>query len=81
MMYMVSGIYSFGFSMALTGLVRPLSGNTSYIPIPDALFPFEVLLFAFFGLAFLVASVYHFRVSLRPASERHPSYGSPSVPQ
>ncbi|MGD0478422.1 MAG: hypothetical protein ABSB29_09700 [Nitrososphaerales archaeon] len=80
-MYMVSGIYSFGFSVALTGLARPLNGSTTYIPIPDGLFPFEVLLFAFFGLAFLVASFYQFRMSIRPASERHPSYGSPPVAQ
>jgi hypothetical protein len=80
-MYMVSGIYSFGFSIALTGLARPLSGSTTYIPIHDALFPFEVLLFAFFGLAFLAASFYQFRMSIRLGSDRHSSYGSPSVPQ
>jgi hypothetical protein len=63
--YLVSGIYSLGFSVVMTGITKPLSGRTAYIPVPDGLFPFEVATFAVFGAVFLAASFYHFRVGLR----------------
>ena len=72
--YLISGIYSLGFSAVMTGVVRPLSGRTAYIPVPDALFPFELLAFAVFGVIFLVASFYHFRLGFRAVS-----YGVPGV--
>ena len=59
--YLVSGIYSIGFSGAMMGMTHPLSGRTAYIPVPDGLFPLEVVTFVLFGMIFLVASVYHFR--------------------
>jgi len=76
--YLVSGIYSIGFSMALTGATRALSGTTAYVTVPDGLFPFEVLLFTLFGLAFLSASFYHFRSSIRLMSEKQARFGSKS---
>ena len=66
--YLVSGIYSLGFSMVMMGAAQPLSGRTAYIPVPDGLFPFEVLAFAAFGAVFLLASIYHFRLGLRAVS-------------
>ena len=66
--YLVSGIYSLGFSAVMTGVTRPLSGRTAYIPVPDGIFPFELLAFAVFGAVFLVASFYHFRQGLRAIS-------------
>jgi hypothetical protein len=74
--YLVSGIYSLGFSMALTGATRALSGTTAYVAVPDGLFPFEVLVFTTFGLAFLGASFYHFRTSIRLMSEKQARFGS-----
>jgi len=38
-LYLVSGIYSVGFSGAMIGVTQPLSGKTAYIPVPDGLFP------------------------------------------
>jgi len=68
--YLVSGIYSLGFSTAMTGATQPLSGRTAYIPVPDGLFPFEVTAFAVFGVVFLVASFYHFKLGIRSISGR-----------
>jgi len=68
--YLISGVYSLGFSAVMTGVTQPLSGRTAYIPVPDGLFPFEVLAFAVFGVVFLVASFYHFRLGLRTVSTR-----------
>jgi len=68
--YLISGIYSLGFSAVMTGVAQPLSGRTAYIPVPDGLFPFEVVAFAVFGAVFLVASFYHFRLGLRSVSGR-----------
>jgi hypothetical protein len=64
-LYLVSGIYSVGFSAVMTGVAQPLSGKTAYIPVPDGLFPIEVGTFALFGTIFLVASFFHFRTILR----------------
>jgi len=50
----------------MSGVAQPLSGKTAYIPVPDGLFPFEVGIFALFGTIFLVASVFHFRLVLKP---------------
>jgi len=61
--YLVSGIYSVGFSAVMLGVTQPLSGKTAYIPVPDGLFPFEVVTFALFGVIFLAASFYHFRMT------------------
>ena len=76
--YLVSGIYSLGFSVVMTGVTTPLSGRTAYIPIPDGLFPFELLAFAVFGAVFLVASYYHFRLGLRAVSSAVPGVSSPT---
>ena len=67
-LYLVSGIYSVGFSVIMIGVAQPLSGRTAYIPVPDGLFPLEVVTFALFGAVFLAASFYHFRLSLRAVS-------------
>ena len=64
-LYLVSGIYSVGFSVVMSGMVQPLSGKTAYIPVPDGLFPFEVGTFALFGTVFLVAAFFHFRMILK----------------
>jgi len=53
----------------MLGVVQPVDGRTAYIPVPDSLFPYEVLAFVTFGVAFLVASFYHFRLSFRAMSE------------
>jgi hypothetical protein len=47
----------------MLGATQPLSGKTAYIPVPDELFPFEVVTFALFGAIFLAASFYHFRMT------------------
>ena len=60
-LYLVSGIYSIGFSLVMMGLTQPLSGKTAYIPVPDGLFPVELVTFGFFGALFIVAALYHFR--------------------
>jgi len=67
-LYLVSGIYSVGFSLVMAGVAQPSSGKTAYVPVPDGLFPFEVSTFALFGVLFLVASLYHFRISYRASS-------------
>lgn len=64
-LYLVSGIYSIGFSAVMAGVAQPMSGKTAYIPTPDGLFPFEVATFAIFGTAFLAASIYHFRITFQ----------------
>ena len=66
--YLVSGIYSIGFSLVMSGVTQPLSGKTAYIPIPDRLFPFEIVTFALFGAVFLAASYYHFRLTCQTLS-------------
>ncbi|HEV2226895.1 MAG TPA: hypothetical protein VGR56_08870 [Nitrososphaerales archaeon] len=76
--YLVSGIYSLGFSMALTEATKALSGTTAYVTVPDGLFPLEVSLFTLFGLAFLGASFYHFRASIRLMSEKQSRLGGTS---
>jgi hypothetical protein len=78
-LYLVSGIYSVGFSMALSGATRALSGRTAYVPVPDGLFPYEVMLFAFFGVVFLGTSLYHFRMSFRSVTQGTIEYGTPSL--
>ncbi|MDA4126279.1 MAG: hypothetical protein OK452_03615 [Thaumarchaeota archaeon] len=77
--YLVSGIYSLGFSMVLTGATRAVSGTTAYVNVPDGLFPIEILLFTMFGLAFLGASIYHFRASLRVLSKKKAQYGNSTL--
>jgi hypothetical protein len=68
--YLVSGIYSIGFGLVLTGATRALSGTTAYVTVHDGLFPIEVFFFTLFGLGFLVAAFYHFNSSLRLMSEK-----------
>jgi len=58
--YLVSGVYSVGFALFMEGLLRPVSGTQAYVMSPDSLFPYEVLLFAIFGVVFLTASLYQF---------------------
>jgi len=58
--YLVTGVYSVGFALFMEGLVRPVSGTQAYVMSPDALFPYEVLLFTIFGVVFLSASFYQF---------------------
>jgi hypothetical protein len=65
--YLISGIYSLGFSLFMEGAVKPLSGNPAIVVSPDALFPFEVMLFASFGAVFLAAAVFEFRRTIRVA--------------
>jgi hypothetical protein len=77
--YLVSCVYSFGFSITLTNLVRPVSGYTAYIPVPDGLFSYEVLAFAVFGVVFAAASVYHFRMSLRSVQSKPTGFGRASL--
>ena len=62
--YLVSGVYSVGFSMFIDGLMRPVSGSQAYVMAPDAFFPYEVMLFGLFGVAFFVAAFFQFRHSL-----------------
>jgi len=71
-LYLVSGIYSMGFSFVLAGAAQPVSGRTAFIPVPDSLFPFEVVTFTLFGLIFLAASFYHFRITYQAASMNKP---------
>jgi len=54
----------------MTRVAQPTGGWTAYVPVPDALFPYEVVAFALFGAAFLVASFYHFRQTFRTLSDR-----------
>jgi len=62
--YLISGIYSIGFSFLLIDTTRPLSGNPAFFTVTDPLFPLEVTLFAMFGVAFISAAAYHFLRSL-----------------
>ena len=62
--YLVSGVYSIGFSLFIDGLMRPVSGTRAFVMAPDALFPYEVVLFAAFGIAFFVAAFFQFRSTL-----------------
>ena len=62
--YLVSGVYSVGFALFMEGLLRPVSGSRAFVMSPDALFPYEVVLFSIFGIAFLAASFYQFRNAL-----------------
>jgi hypothetical protein len=68
--YLVSGVYSVGFSMFIDGLMKPVSGSHAYVMAPDALFPYEVTLFALFGVTFFIAAFLQFRsilgVEIRP---------------
>ena len=63
--YLVSGVYSLGFSLFMEGLMSPVNGKVAYTPAPDGLFHFEVALFAFFGAAFLIAAAIQFRKVIR----------------
>ena len=63
--YLVSGVYSLGFALFMDGLLRPVSGTRAYVMTPDALFPYEVTLFAVFGAVFLTAAFFQLRLSLR----------------
>jgi hypothetical protein len=62
--YLVSGVYSIGFALFMEGLLRPVSGTWAYVMTPDVLFPYEVMLFAVFGVVFFVASFFQFRSAL-----------------
>ena len=62
--YLVSGVYSMGFSLFIDGLMKPVSGAQAYVMSPDKLFPYEVMLFAAFGVAFFIASFFQFRSTL-----------------
>jgi len=62
--YLVSGVYSVGLALFMVGLLKPVSGSHAYVMSPDALFPYEVMLFTMFGAVFLAASFYHFRNAL-----------------
>jgi hypothetical protein len=75
-LYLVSGIYSIGFSLVMSGVTQPMSGKTAYIPVPDSLFPFEVIAFALFGALFLAASAYHFRMSYQALSVNQAGYSA-----
>ena len=77
--YLVSGVYSVGFSLVMSGIAQSSSGRTAYIPVPDGLFPFEVLAFALFGAVFIGAAFYHFRMSFRAVSTRRTEYGRRSL--
>jgi hypothetical protein len=63
--YLVSGIYSLGFSLLLVYTTQPVSGNPAVITVRDGIFPFEVALFAVFGAIFFAAAVYHLLRSVR----------------
>ena len=63
--YLVSGIYSLGFCLMLVYTTQPISGNPAVYTVRDAIFPFEVALFAAFGAVFVAASAYHIVRSLR----------------
>jgi len=63
--YLVSGIYSLGFSFLLIYTTRPVSGNPAIFTVRDAIFPFEVALFAAFGSIFVIAAAYHLMRSVR----------------
>lgn len=78
-LYLVSGIYSVGFSAVMLGVARPLSGKTAYVPVPDGLFPLEVVTFALFGVIFLAASFYHFRLSFRAVSSSNQGASTATV--
>ena len=65
LVYLVSGVYSLGFSLLLGGALRPVSGNPAVVVAPDALFPFEIALFAVFGVAFFLAAAIEVRRSFR----------------
>lgn len=67
--YLISGIYSLGFSLVMAGAAEPLSGRVAYVPVPDGLFGFEVAAFTTFGLIFVIASVYHFLATYRSFSK------------
>jgi len=45
-----------------------MSGKTAYIPVPDGLYPFELVTFALFGAIFLAASFYHFKMTFQALS-------------
>ena len=68
--YLVSGIYSIGFSFMLVYTTRPVSGNPAFFTVTDSLFPFEVGLFVLFGIAFVAAAAYHFLRSAEAPSLR-----------
>ena len=63
--YLVSGVYSLGFSVLLVYTTQPISGNPAIIAVRDSLFPFEVALFAVFGATFVIAAAYHFSRGIR----------------
>lgn len=65
MFYMVSGIYSIGFSMTMVGDLRPMSGNPAYVPTPDGLFWYEIAIFAVFGVTFILAALAHLASSVQ----------------
>ena len=68
--YLISGIYSIGFSLMLVYTTRPVSGNPAFFTATDRLFPFEVGLFVLFGAIFVAAAAYHFIRTVRASSLR-----------
>ena len=63
--YLFSGVYTLGLSMYLGYKLLPVSGYVAFVTIPDALFPYEVLLFVAIGVTFVMAALFEFRKTVR----------------
>jgi hypothetical protein len=63
--YLFSGVYTLGLSMYLGYKLLPVSGYVALVTVPDALFPYEVLLFVAIGVTFIMAALLEFRETVR----------------
>ena len=63
--YLFSGIYTLGLSMYMGYKLLPVSGYVAFVTVPDALFPYEVLLFVAIGVTFIMAALLEFRRTVR----------------
>jgi hypothetical protein len=62
--YLFSGVYTLGLSIYMGYKLLPVSGYVAFVTVPDALFPYEVMLLVAIGVTFLTAALLEFRKSV-----------------
>jgi uncharacterized membrane protein YfhO len=63
--YLFSGVYSLGLSIYMASRLMPVSGYVAMVTVPDALFPYEVVLFTMIGVTLLASGFLEFGKTLR----------------
>lgn len=63
--YLFVSIYSLGLAIYLADKVMPISGYVAMVTVPDALFPYEIMIFIAIGATFAMASLVEFTRTIR----------------